>query len=330
MGTDVIAARHAPGRVSEHEVVISGRRQESDAAFSLWLAHPGGGELPPWAPGAHIDVMLPTGVLRQFSLCGEPEDRSAWQICVQREQNGRGGTAWLAEHARPGMSLVARGPRNNFPLAEAAGFRFIAGGIGITPILPMIRQVDRDGLPWRMVYGGRHRGSMAFTGQLARYPQVALVPQDEMGLIDLDSFLAGPASGEVVYCCGPEPLLEAVEQHCQRWPLHSLHVERFSADPRVLVTPAGEAGTSFEVVCARSGMTLTVPPDRSILSVAEENGIDVVFSCTEGICGTCETAVLGGVPEHHDSLLTEEEREASESMMICVSRCRGGPLILDL
>ena len=100
MGTDVIAARHAPGRVSEHEVVISGRRQESDAAFSLWLAHPGGGELPPWAPGAHIDVMLPTGVLRQFSLCGEPEDRSAWQICVQREQNGRGGTAWLANSTR--------------------------------------------------------------------------------------------------------------------------------------------------------------------------------------------------------------------------------------
>jgi ferredoxin-NADP reductase len=329
--TNVIAERHSPGGVSEHQVFIADRRQESDAAFSLWLARAAtGASLPAWAPGAHIDVMLPSGMIRQFSLCGDPDDRGAWQICVQREQNSRGGTVWLAEHANVGTTLTVRGPRNNFPLVDAAGYRFVAGGIGITPILSMIREVDHDGLPWRLVYGGRHRGSMAFADVLADYgQQVNLVPQDELGLIDLQTFLAGPLPGEVVYCCGPEPLLKVVELLCEQWPPRSLHIERFSADPRALAAePADEA--SFQVVCAQSGVTLAVPPGRSILSVAEENGIDVVFSCTEGVCGTCETTVLGGVPEHHDSLLTDEEREASETMMICVSRCRQGPLVLDL
>jgi ferredoxin len=191
----------------------------------------------------------------------------------------------------------------------------------------MIRTVDATGSDWRLVYGGRQRTSMAFLDELSQYEaRVSVRPQDETGLLDLDSLLGVAEPGTLVDCCGPEPLLAAVEQRCAGWPAGALHVERFA--PR----PQGEPirNEAFEVVLERSEMTLTVPPDRSILSVIEQAGVGVLSSCAEGTCGTCETAVLAGEPDHRDSVLNELEREANDCMMICVSRSCGPRLVLDL
>jgi ferredoxin-NADP reductase len=222
-----------------------------------------------------------------------------------------------------------RGPRNNFELAPSPRYLFIAGGIGITPILVMISAAEAAGADWRLVYGGRHRASMAFLDELARYgDRVTVCPQDETGLLDLDTLLGIPVADTLVYCCGPEPLLAAVEQRCAFWPRRALHVERFSAKP--LTAPS--RAEAFEVVLARSELTLTVPPDRSILDVVDDAGVGVLSSCAEGTCGTCETPVLEGEPDHRDSVLDEDERERERGacMMICVSRSRSPRLVLDL
>ncbi len=219
------------------------------------------------------------------------------------------------------------GPRNNFPLVPSAEYLFVAGGIGITPILPMVHQAEMLGADWRLLYGGRRRDSMAFLDELSQYgDRVDVRPQDESGLLPLATLLGTPQPETLIYCCGPEPLLAAVEQRCAGWPRGSLHVERFA--PRPQGEPA--RAEAFEVVLEQSGLTLTVPPDRSILSVVEEAGIGVLSSCAEGTCGTCETGVLGGVPDHRDSVLSEDERQAGDCMMICVSRARGDRLVLDL
>jgi ferredoxin-NADP reductase len=226
-----------------------------------------------------------------------------------------------------GDTVRVRGPRNNFELADSPRYEFIAGGIGITPILPMIAAATAAGADWRLLYGGRYRDSMAFLDELAPYgDRVTVAPQDETGLLDLDSVLGTPRPDTLVYCCGPEPLLAAVEERCRAWPPRSLHVERFSARP--LSAPV--RAEAFDVELARSELRLTVPPDRSILDVVEEAGIGVLSSCAEGTCGTCETGVLSGLPDHRDSVLTEEERAAGDCMMICVSRSCTARLVLDL
>jgi ferredoxin-NADP reductase len=221
-----------------------------------------------------------------------------------------------------------RGPRNHFALAPAPRYLFIAGGIGITPILPMIEQAEQAGAQWRLLYGGRRRSSMAFVDELCVHgDRVEVVPEGEHGRLDLDTALDTPRDGTLVYCCGPEALLAAVEERCTRGPAGSLHVERFAAKPH---DSDAAPASSFEVVLERSGLTLTVPPDRSILEICEEAGLDMPSSCHEGICGTCETAVLDGIPDHRDSVLSDEEREVGELMMLCVSRCRSARLVLDL
>jgi ferredoxin-NADP reductase len=220
-----------------------------------------------------------------------------------------------------------RGPRNNFPLVDSPRYLFIAGGIGITPILAMIRTAEAAGADWRLVYGGRRRASMAFLEELARYgDRVSIHPQDETGLLDLDSLLGAPEPDTLVYCCGPEALLAAVEQRCGAWPRRSLHVERFAPRPQA----APVRTEAFEVVLQQSELTLSVPPDRSILSVVEEAGVGVLSSCAEGTCGTCETRVLAGEPDHRDSVLDEDERQAKDCMMICVSRACTERLVPDL
>jgi ferredoxin-NADP reductase len=230
------------------------------------------------------------------------------------------------ELLEPGTRLPVRGPRNHFPLAAAERYVFVAGGIGITPILPMVAEADAGGADWTLFYGGRRRSSMAFLDELAAYgDRVALRPEDEFGLLDLAAILA-PRSDTAVYACGPERMLQAVEEHCAAWPAGSLHVERFAAKP----VDEGAVATGFEVVCQRSGITVTVPPDRSILEVVQEAGVNALSSCLEGVCGTCETAVVEGSPDHRDSLLSEEEKAAGDFMMICVSRSSSPRLVLDL
>jgi ferredoxin-NADP reductase len=295
-----------------------------------------GGVTPPWEPGAHVDLHLPGGLIRQYSLCGDPADRRRWRVAVLREPAGRGGSAMVHEALGAGTELTVTGPRNNFPLAEADRYLFIAGGIGITPIRPMLAEASRRGRPWHLLYGGRRRASMAFLGELQAWPgQVTVRPEDEFGLLDLDILLGAPQPGTAVYCCGPEPLLRAAEARCAAWPAGTLHLERFRpAGPVTAAAGAGGTGDDadgpFEVELATSGRVVEVPPGTSILAALRGAGVEVLSSCEAGTCGTCETGVLAGVPDHRDRILDPAERDACDLMMICVSRARTPRLVLDL
>ncbi|MEU6292052.1 PDR/VanB family oxidoreductase [Streptomyces sp. NPDC046988] len=312
--------------MTSHEtgLVVARRQPAAEGVLALTLRHPRGEELPPWQPGAHVDVVLGPGLERQYSLCGDPADRAVWRIAVLREPVGRGGSAYVHEELKVGDRVRVRGPRNHFRLEAARRYRFVAGGIGITPILPMLAAAEEAGAEWSLLYGGRTRAGMAFTGELERYGErVTLVPEDESGRLDLAPVLDDVPGDTLVYCCGPGPLLDAAGERC---PAGRLRVERFSP---AQAQPAGPE-TGFEVVLARSGRTVVVEPDVSVLDAVRGAGVEVLFSCTEGTCGTCETEVVSGEPEHRDSVLTEEERAAGETMLICVSRCRGRRLVLDL
>lgn len=292
----------------------------------LDLAAADGTDLPPWTPGAHVDLVLDGDLVRQYSLAGSPADRGRWRVGVLRTPDSRGGSKAVHEIAA-GDTVRVRGPRNHFPMVASPRYLFIAGGIGITPMLPMIEAAEAAGADWRLVYGGRSRSSMAFLDQLAAYgDKVTLVPQDEVGMLDLDGLLGTPEPGTLVYTCGPTGLLDAIEQRCEAWPSGSLHLERFAAKA---VDSSGDE--EFELVLARSGLTLTVPADQSVYDVCKAAGVSVVGSCLEGVCGTCETEIVevDGDVDHRDSLLNEEEKEANDAMMICVSRC-SGRLTLDL
>ncbi|WP_322750663.1 MULTISPECIES: PDR/VanB family oxidoreductase [unclassified Frankia] len=319
-------------------LVVAAKERVAEAVVRVVLTRPDGGALPAWTPGAHIDLILTGQLVRQYSLCGDHGDESHWEIGVLHEPDGRGGSRHVHEVLSVGDQVTASVPRNNFQLVPAPEYLFLAGGIGITPILPMVQAAQAAGAAWKLVYGGRRHASMAFLDRLARYGnRVAVQPEDTHGQLDLGGLLGTPRPDVAVYCCGPEGLLAAVESRCAAWPAGSLHVERFR--PR----PPGAGGTNgvgrdgaaavldeFDVVLARSGRTVRVPAARSVLEVLEAAGVDVLSSCREGICGTCETGVIEGEPDHRDSVLTDDERAASEFMMICVSRSRTPKLVLDL
>ncbi|TAM84955.1 MAG: oxidoreductase [Jatrophihabitans sp.] len=302
---------------------------EADGVLSLVLVDPEGKPLPDWHPGAHVDLCLPSGVIRQYSLCGDPDDPTYYRVAVLQEQSSRGGSDFVHRQVRPGQRLQVRGPRNNFAFHASDRYLFVAGGIGITPLLPMVAAAARSRAEWRLLYGGRHRASMAFLDELAGYGgSVVVSPQDEAGLMDLDGWLARPQPGVQVYCCGPEPLLAAVENLCRSWPDGTLQVERFA--PRAGNEYAIESERDFDVVCSQSGARVKVRPGCSILESLRNAGLDLPSSCEEGICGTCETAVLEGSVDHRDSILSDAERAANDTMMICVSRAQSPVLVLDL
>ena len=313
---------------SDLDLIVAGVERAAAGVVLLTLRRPDGADLPAWTPGGHVDLVLRPDLIRQYSLCGDPNDRSTFRLAVLCERDGRGGSRFVHERLTRGEQVCVRGPRNHFRLVDAGRYRFIAGGIGITPIRPMVAAAAAAGADWRLVYGGRTRASMAFATELReRCPdRVSIHPQDETGLLDLDAALGEPDTGTSIYCCGPEPLIAAVQQCCRSWPPGALHVERFA--PAAVDEPADE--TPFEVELTLSGKTLTVPAGTSILETVEEAGVQVLFSCREGTCGTCETPVLDGLPEHRDSLLTEGERAAGDAMMICVSRSRTPRLVLEL
>lgn len=320
---------HHSRDVPELDVVVDSVEAAATEVKALVLRPVTGAALPPWTPGSHIDVLLPSGPVRQYSLCGDPSDRDTWRIAVLREPlgRGRGGSEYIHTALHVGAKLRVSAPRNNFPFVESARYLFVAGGIGITPILPMIALADEQRADWRLVYGGRNVDSMAFRGELARFgDRVEILPEDRTGPIDLDRVLGAPKPDTAVYCCGPSGLLEAVEKRCGSWPEGALHTERF-----VSTTPQSAAGdTAFEVVLAKQNRTFTVPPGETILRTLESNGIDVLSSCQQGMCGRCEQTVLEGTPDHRDEILTPEERAAGEYILICVSRSHDDRLVLDL
>lgn len=312
-------AAQAPQTARLLRLRVAERRPESGGVASFVLTHPDGGPLPRWRAGAHIDVHIPgTGepLVRQYSLSSRPDDTGRWRIGVLDAPDGRGGSARLHREVTEGTELLVGPPRNNFPLRPAGRYVFVAGGIGITPVLPMIRQAEEAGSAWTLLYGGRTRESMAFLGELPDDDRVQVCPQDESGLLDLGGLLAEVTPDTLVYCCGPEPLLLAAEAATAHWPRGSLHVERFA--PKRAIRDGDDF--AFDVEFAETGVTATVPPDKSILQVAEENGITALSSCHEGTCGTCETPVVAGRADHRDSVLTEAEQAAGETMMVCVSR----------
>ncbi len=320
------------------ELLVVGTHGEADGILGLVLADPHGAELPAWAPGAHISVTLPSGLIRQYSLCGDPEDRHSYRISVLRTATSRGGSEEIHRTERVGWRLQVGGPHNRFPLVPASRYVFIAGGIGITPLLPMLRQLAaRPGSPpWSLLYGGQSLSTMAFRREIAELQsdEVTLWPQDTHGLPDLGQALNGLPPGTAVYCCGPEGLLHQVQTLVDGWlPPDALHTERFlpsTASDDAAGEPDSTGDTEFEVELARSGIALRVPADRTLLDAVREAAPAVPSSCEEGLCGTCETKVLEGTPDHRDSVLNEAERAAGATMMICVGRAQSARLVLDL
>lgn len=303
----------------------------ADGVISITLTHPLGEALPAWTPGSHVDVHV-TGedgaeLVRQYSLCSDPANRSIYRLGILREPASRGGSSYLHETLQVGQQLAVSAPRNNFELREAPRYIFIAGGIGITPIIPLLEQAERNGAEWTLHYGGRTRTAMAFADEFDRYgDRISLVPQDVQGLIDLPGILATPDPETLVYCCGPGPLMDATEALTSAWPASALHMERF-----VNEVDANQSGDQpFEVELSLLGRTITVEPGVSILEAVNAVGANVPHSCQEGTCGTCETIVLEGEPDHRDAVLSDEERDENEVMMVCVSRCKGPCLVLEL
>ncbi|MDJ0356222.1 PDR/VanB family oxidoreductase [Paenarthrobacter sp. PH39-S1] len=314
------------------DVNVSSISRESDCVVSLTLQCPLGGELPQWEPGAHVDLMLPNGVMRQYSLCSET-GQADWRVAVLREPAGRGGSAFVHDELRPGTKVQVRPPRNNFALVPAPEYLFIAGGIGITPILPMIRRAAETGVPWRLVYLGRSRNSMAFLNELEAYGgSVHIHADDESGLFPLAELLHQPGAGFHLYTCGPGPLLKIIQSMTGAWADASrFHFERFVPDPADAGAAAAVVDGDHDFTVELSdGSEVEVPAGTTVLKALEGAGLPVLSSCQEGICGTCETAVVSGEIDHRDSLLSEDERLAGDTMMICVSRCKGKRLVLDL
>jgi ferredoxin-NADP reductase len=306
---------------------VVGKTVVAEDVITLQLAAPSGGRLRDWTPGSHVDLLLPNGLTRQYSLCGDRRDPGTYRVGVLREPAGHGGSAFVHDELAVGDVVGVAGPRNNFPLVPSEQYLFVAGGIGITPLLPMIAQAELLGADWRLLYGGRRRASMAFLDDLAAYgDRVQIVPQDEYGLLDLPAFLGQPRPGIRIYSCGPAPLLAAMERACADWPPHTLRTERFVADE----TGAPVRTTPFEVELARTGGTVTVTPDMTIVDALGHVGVEVLTSCRRGVCGTCETTVLEGRPDHRDALLDADERDAADCMYVCVSRAISDRLVLDL
>ncbi len=306
---------------------VRAMRQEAKDVLSLELDDPTGAELPAWEPGAHIDLRFANGVERQYSLCSDPGDRTAWRIAVLAESPSRGGSRYVHQTLRVGDPVTASAPINHFALAPADDYVFVAGGIGITPILPMLQEDTRRGVPWRLAYLGSAGERMAFLSstQLAG-GELLLVRGDVDDRLDLAAWIGAPSAETGVYACGPERMLDALEELSAGWPRGVLHVERFQAK----TFGESQGAESFEVVASRSDLVVTVDRGCSILEMLENAGIGVPSSCLEGVCGTCETAVVDGAPEHRDSILTPDERESNETMMICVSRSLGDRLVLDI
>jgi ferredoxin-NADP reductase len=316
---------------NEVRLRVAAAQPLADDALLLRFEDPGGRALAPWKPGDHLEIVLPSSRVRHYSLCGDPDDLSSYAVAVLRVADGRGGSREIHDTDVVGRDLLVRGPRSNFRLVAASSYLLLAGGIGITPIFPMARHLARTGAQWSLVYGARSNGAMAFRAQLERLDpgSVRFVAQDAEGFPDFGSVIGAAQPGTAVYCCGPEPMIEAVERLCaDRAGAVTLHVERFgggsSADPPA----SGER--PFELELAETGRVLHVPADRTALEVVHEVLPGHPYSCLGGQCGSCEVAVLAGDVDWRDEVLSDEEHEANSAMMLCVSRAFSQRLVIQL
>jgi ferredoxin-NADP reductase len=296
----------------------------------LTLVHPDGAELPAWEAGAHLELSLPSGLKRQYSLCGLAADRRSYTVAVLRVDPGRGGSIEIHDTGLVGRVLPVRGPINLFPLVDAPAYLLLAGGIGVTPIVAMSRELRRRGATWQMVYGARSAAAMAFRAELLEQPDpVRLLTDDVDGFPDFAALIGAQPDGTAVYCCGPEAMISRVEAACQLHPAVKLHTERFAPSDKSALEPAG-GERAFEIELRRRGVVLTVGPHDSALDVVREAVRNHPYSCQEGTCGSCEVSVLSGEIDHRDDVLSDEERAANNVMMLCVSRARSQRLVIDL
>jgi vanillate O-demethylase ferredoxin subunit len=307
-------------------------RTEAEDARSLELRAPDGADLPPFTAGAHLDVHLPGGMSRSYSLTNPQSERHRYVITVNRDAASRGGSRHMCEVVRPGEMLQINAPSNTFQLREDAEQSvLLAGGIGITPLWCMIQRLEQLGKPWRLYYAARTRPKMAFLGELQQLEQrapgrVTFNFDHEPGatMFDIAAIVREQPPSAHLYCCGPTGMLKAFEAATQGRAPETVHLEYFTSD----VAPAQQGG--FEVVLARSKKTIRIEPGQTILQAVLALGMNVPRSCTQGVCGTCDTAVLEGIPDHRDTVLSKRERESNKKMMICCSGSLSERLVLDL
>ncbi len=326
--------RPPPIRERDHSQTLKVVKRQvvahDEDVVALTLAAADGRPLPSWFPGAHIDIHLPSGRVRQYSLNGDPALRDTYRIAVRRIPGGGGGSIEVHDELAVGAAVTTGGPRNAFPLSmpgygsPTQRFRFIAGGIGVTPILPMLRQARRHGVGWSMVYVGRSRDSLPFLDEVAEFgDHVEIRADDVHGLPTADDLLGDCPDGTAVYACGPAPMLTAIRSRLAGRDNVELHFERFAAPPVV-------DGKGFSVCIASTGAVIDVGADETLLAALQRSRVAVSYSCQQGFCGTCRTRALGGDVEHRDTLLTDPERSAG-TMLVCVSRApEGERLTLDL
>jgi ferredoxin-NADP reductase len=305
------------------ELLVVGRESVAPDVVALRLAAPDGAPLPRWQPGAHLDLDLPSGRRRQYSLCGDPADLSAYRIAVRLIPDGEGGSAEVHRDLTEGSRVRVAGPRNAFPFAREERVLLLAGGIGITPLLPMAHEAAHRGLDWTLVHTGRSRASLPFAEEIdalaRRHPgRVVVLADDEDGRPDAAGLLARAPEGSAVYCCGPAPMLDAVRRAFADSGATGLHFERFTTPPIV-------DGKPF-TLRLRDGRDLPVPADRSALDVLRAAEPATAYSCRQGFCGVCEVRVLSGAVDHRDRRLTPAERDAG-GMLVCVSRAAGGAVL---
>lgn len=306
---------------------VEEKQSIAEGVCRLRLVDPRGIRLADWTPGAHIDVGLPNGLTRQYSLCGNRWDPLSYEVAVRLEPNSRGGSRFIHDELGVGDLVEVGGPRNNFRLAPADYYLFVAGGIGITPLLPMIEQAAMMPVPWMLLYSGRSLSSMAFLDRLRGHGDKAIVRSRDTGRrLDLAAAIATAPAGTKVYCCGPASMLNAIEPCCASLPPGSLRRERFSATAQ----PLPVRSAPYEVELARSGRVVTLRPGDSVLEAIVGTGAPLLASCREGLCGTCETAVLSGVPDHRDSILSDAERARNDRFYPCVSRAASDRLVIDV
>ncbi|MEF7614872.1 PDR/VanB family oxidoreductase [Aquincola sp. MAHUQ-54] len=316
--------------------LVYAMRHEADGIVSVEFrpAAPGV-EFPPFEAGSHIDLHLPNGLVRSYSLCNPSSDRGRYVVGILNDRKSRGGSRYVHQQLRVGSTLPISTPRNNFKLQEEAPRSvLVSGGIGVTPIWCMLQRLVALGRPVELVYCARTRKEAAFIADieaLAADKGVAVTWHfdEERGAPPaLAELLAGKGADSHFYCCGPTPMLDAFEKTCEQLGYANAHIERFAA----VHVEAPAATTTFVVECERSGKTVEVPPGKSILDSLLDAGLSPDHSCKEGVCGACETAVIefDGELDHRDGILTKIERESGRTMMICVSSCKGKRLVLDV
>jgi ferredoxin-NADP reductase len=325
--TDPAPAETAPKADALIEVRLTAIRYMAREINLYEFRRPDGGPLPAYAPGAHVDLVLGNGLVRNYSLTVARPEGGTYTFGIKREAAGRGGSRLIHDELKVGATVKISAPRNNFPLDEGARHSIlIAGGIGITPIWCMVQRLNELGRSWTLHYACRSRAEMAFLDAVAAMPQAELHFDDEHGgaILDVAAIVARAPPDAQLYCCGPTAMLHAFEAATEDWPRAQVHVEYFTPKAE----PAREGG--FIVELARSGREFFIPQGHSILSVLLDEGIDVAYSCELGICGSCEQRVIAGEPVHRDSILTEEEQAENKRVMICCAGCKSERLVLDI